>query len=390
MTRQESQTIDVLRLPMALAVVCVHAVSYFPNVEVPVMSFGIPESWCDYVYCLLTKRLVCLALPFFFLISGFLLFQRMDQWDWKTFSNKLKRRIFTLLLPYFCWNFLMILNFAFRCVIKEPNVSSAWQAFMDLYDKNGGFLHMMWDCFVLNVDREDWLGFANPSYLPVHMPMWFVRDLIVLSCLTPLLYWPLKHWPKLSVLALMFCLISGVWIHFPGFSSFSASYFCFGALLSIHRLSLFPVKTWAVVTLLLLGVFSMVYLLSPLVDNGEKWFGLLACSSVVFGLFAIMGLTGRIIGDKVLNLPSWLGQASFFIFSLHTLPIFLYFSPVQISAHISMKMISADTGFGVLFGFLFTLVLTFCICMTFFFIMKRFCPKMLSVLTGKRIIANKL
>lgn len=384
MTRQESQTIEVLRLPMALAVVCVHAVSLFPFLEAQTISFQTQCSWYNIVYCLLSERLVNLALPFFFMVSGFLFFQHLDQWSWEMYSNKLKHRIYTLLLPYLCWNILRILSSLFLCFLGAASMHSAWHAFMAWYDGKGGFLHMMWDCFEMNVDRVDWFGFANSSYLPVHMPMWFIRDLMVLSCISPLFFWPLRHWPKLSVFVMTFCLVSGVWIHLPGFSSFSAFYFCIGALLAIHRMHLFPSKTWSVVVLLIVWVISMLYLLNPLTDVGEKWVGLLSCLSVVCGLFAAMGLAGKMIGGKKLNLPTWLGPASFFVFSIHSMQFFLYYSPVQISAHVLMKVFGAETGSSLLIGILFTPMLAFFICMLLFFVMKRFCPWMLGLLTGKR------
>lgn len=46
------------------------------------------------------------GVPLFFMISGALFFRSYTNASW---TEKLKRRIHTLLIPYFCWNFLMLL-----------------------------------------------------------------------------------------------------------------------------------------------------------------------------------------------------------------------------------------------------------------------------------------
>lgn len=368
---------------MALAIICVHAVSQFPAAESAPASFSSWHAWYELAYVLLSERLVNVALPFFFLVSGFLFFQHMDKWDWTSYVDKLKRRRFSLLYPYLCWNLLMIVC-TLVCCMYGSSLSAGWQSFVDWFDRKGNLLSMLWCCNVISADRVDWLGFANPSYLPVHMPMWFVRDLIVLACLAPLFYWPLRRWPKVSVLLLLLCSMSGVWIHLPGFSPYSALYFGLGAALSIHRVRLFPTDRKWVGALLLFWIVGMAYMLYPLCDLGAVGFSLLSTASVISGVFALLALTGKCIGTRDLHLPKWIGSASFFVYSVHTLNVLIVYSPVQIVVRLLKSVFDFESGPGLLFGFLLTPLLTLGVCLVIFGVMKKLCPSVLGFLTGER------
>ena len=89
-----------------------------------------------------SQTLVKAAMPMFFFISGYLFFGNVEKWNWQTYQQKIKRRGKTLLIPYIIWNLLM-------AVMLRP---------------------------------------FSPSIFcePANMPLWFLRDLIVVSLLTPI------------------------------------------------------------------------------------------------------------------------------------------------------------------------------------------------------------
>ena len=84
---QTSKVIDSLRFPMAVLVVLIH--SYMTGVGL--------------VGKLLYDVITRVAVPTFFLISGFLFYKRLEQWKWDVWKIKVKKRVWTLVVPYFVW-----------------------------------------------------------------------------------------------------------------------------------------------------------------------------------------------------------------------------------------------------------------------------------------------
>ena len=99
-----------------------------------------------------TGGLVRIAVPFFFLASGFFLAGETDRPNW--WREAVMKRIRTLIIPFFFWSaVLAMLTFGFRCFLRGeiPNISLLQNAFgLELYG------------------------------LPLHWPLWFVKCLFLL------------------------------------------------------------------------------------------------------------------------------------------------------------------------------------------------------------------
>ena len=110
---------------------------------------------------------VCtLAVPFFFLASGFFLAGHADEDGW--YGREFRKRLKTLLVPYLVWSTLYL---AFDCL---------WKAYC-------GFpLHEALSNIVSPVRLALFYG-ANPAGCPHLSPLWYVRGLLVLVALAPLL-----------------------------------------------------------------------------------------------------------------------------------------------------------------------------------------------------------
>ena len=91
-----SVSLENLKVVMSILVITIH--------------FSLP--CCDATYLSIqsfVRSIVCgVAVPTFFCISGFLFFMNFDEWDWRVFGNKVRRRVSTLLLPYILWNFVSV------------------------------------------------------------------------------------------------------------------------------------------------------------------------------------------------------------------------------------------------------------------------------------------
>lgn len=89
-----------------------------------------------------------MAVPCFFLMSGYLFFRGLEDWDWKACGRKLRSRVHTLLIPYLIFNLL--------CV-------AAPLAGVDNPARNPDALPVLgwfWDSVTYNAGAENWLGFS--------------------------------------------------------------------------------------------------------------------------------------------------------------------------------------------------------------------------------------
>ena len=96
--------IDNLRLPMIVGIVFIH--THFSK-------YLEPSQWstlgaCNAVIFIITDLLCQLFVPTFFIISGYLFFKERTLTP-QLYADKLRKRFFSLVIPYLFWNALMLL-----------------------------------------------------------------------------------------------------------------------------------------------------------------------------------------------------------------------------------------------------------------------------------------
>lgn len=113
-----------------------------------------------------------IAVPCFFLISGYLFYKGFEEkWDWTLYLNKMKKRVRSLIIPYLLWNVLVALYFIFPMFVGQHREGfggiPAWLS------AHGGGLSFLW---------------ADPVYenCPIDYPLWFIRNLILVTALSPI------------------------------------------------------------------------------------------------------------------------------------------------------------------------------------------------------------
>lgn len=110
----QSKVIDLLRFPLIVAVVFIHGVGkdIFNN-----FNF-IPSNDFILLTNLTTNGICRIAVPLFFLISGYLFFAK--KWNMRIYKEKLKRRVHSLLIPYLLFNLIgLIIIGAFQLIVPE-------------------------------------------------------------------------------------------------------------------------------------------------------------------------------------------------------------------------------------------------------------------------------
>lgn len=95
-----SQTIDVTKFLLIIGVVIMHsnlfAGELSPQTNTSTSGF--------FLVNFVSRSLARVSVPGFFLISGFLFFKWPERFSFNTYRSKLKRRFYTLLIPYLIWN----------------------------------------------------------------------------------------------------------------------------------------------------------------------------------------------------------------------------------------------------------------------------------------------
>lgn len=192
-----SKTIDNLRFPLTVGVVFIHF--YIGNgLNISGITYGMENpDWYYFIVNIVSLVFAQISVPLFFVISGFLFFLGSNDFNSDLYISKIKKRVKTLLIPYILWNVIAVV-WELKCfipflsayfppvelkfsVIRIINTFICESNNMGIFIHPGGELEKNATCTVENV-------------FPIHVPFWYVRDLILLVVLTPVIYRFIKYW----------------------------------------------------------------------------------------------------------------------------------------------------------------------------------------------------
>lgn len=202
--RYLSEAITWLRFPLIFLIILLHCYS---TVKLP----GNHELYFRFIYPF-SLWLGETGVPGFFFISGFLFF--LSQ---KRYLQKLNTRFNTLLIPYLLWNALLLGFYIVVFVAGYPQ---------DINGKN------IADYTFLDYIRAFWDrgSYDSGNFVPILCPFWYIRNLLIMSVLSPLVYYILKYAREVYLLAV------AVWWLFTPHNAFipqTILFFSLGAYFSI-------------------------------------------------------------------------------------------------------------------------------------------------------------
>lgn len=298
------EIIRQLRFPMIVLVTFAHS---YGGVEEGFSLLTSEWNTYEFLRLLISQILVKVAMPVFFIMSGYLFFANVDVWNFKVYKTKIWRRIKSLLIPYLIWNFLM--------AIKLKTFS--WSMFWAYWEPAGV--------------QIDWFGQEQLMTAPANMPLWFLRDLMVVSLLTPIIYILMRMlglW-LMGFLAILY--LSGVYAFIPGLSAYAVYFFTFGAFLSIYKINLIASLKCVEIPAYVLSVLFAISML--LTYNTPVFSSLMLCFRLT-GAIAVFCIASRILSSTDRRLPSVVCDSSYFIYLAHYVFFFSFI----------------DTAFFALFG----------------------------------------
>ena len=248
----------------------------------------------DYI----SQGLCRLAVPLFFVISGYLFFAGTD-WSMLEYAAKLKKRIKSLLIPYLFWNIFFLSVVAIVEIIPATSVFITAGRTM-IYDLSPSEL----------LSLITGLG----SNAPMAFQFWFIRDLMLLCIASPLIFIANKYIPYLFLPALFIIWIIGK-PSLPMPVNEGILFFSLGCFAAIKNQSLFVLDRFAPFLVVpYLAVLSCDILnVAPAYHNSIHNLG------IVTGLVVVIYASKLVYnhGDRLKSALINLAGASFFLFAVH-------------------------------------------------------------------------
>lgn len=365
-----SSTISALRFPLMVGIVFIHF-GILHGISIHGVTYGDnPPIWVAGVNNLISNVLARIGVPLFFLISGYLFF--LNGFSKQSYVSKLKKRARTLLIPYVLWNAIFII---YSWVMRLPVLHFIFPNSRPVDWSLWKFIACFFNC------REGL--FANPDAVvtdfnvyPQCVPMWYVRDLMLVMVLSPIIYWLVKKlgwWVVLFLGAAWYCSWGSKTLGYPRQLIAAIFFFSIGACYAIKsidfvasmRLNHFALWLYPFVAIADLLTKNLAY--NPYIHN----------AGILIGLVAAVSLTACLLENKRIRVNHFLASASFFLFALHTLFMGNLGSLIT-------KLTFVDTPVYMLLLYLVVPTLTICICLAFYWLMQRYTPRLLALLTGGR------
>ncbi|MFY7653315.1 MAG: acyltransferase family protein [Chitinophagaceae bacterium] len=334
-----------------------------------------PLGFNTFTQYFLANALFRFRIPLLFIISGYLFALGEEK---ETHKQRVKKRVKTLLLPYFLWSGI---GLAITFLLEVFPVSKAWVKASEL--------NRISDTVFL-LHEYDWKTLLGRwLIIPIPFQLWFIRVLFIYN----LAYLIIKKWVLHPVYSKWFFgVVLFLWLHTAGFVFFEAEgllFFGLGILLQKKQIN---IEKWANVKLPTINTIGLTFIGLSLLKTVLAFsiyrinineivafytLSILHKLIVLLGLiYAWFGLNKCVAWFMNKSYLKWLTSFSFIIYALHV-PIITYL----ITPFTQLFAFSKQARF-ISFLFLPTLIIIASILIGL--ILKILFPKVYFLLTGNR------
>lgn len=171
-TTCERRTIDTVKFYLTLLVVVIHCRSGFGIrgriKEIAWSNLNLADIYN--VVNIIIAYIMDVAVPLFFLISGYFFFANICDFSYQTYIDKIKKLFFTLFVPYIICNLIAYITY---CLLN-------YNIYFISYIEDNGILYLFWNTAI----KGDY---------PVLVPLWYMRNFMLLCILTPFIYVYVKN-----------------------------------------------------------------------------------------------------------------------------------------------------------------------------------------------------
>ncbi len=344
---QLSEAITWLRFPLIFLIIMLHCYS-------TVNLSGNHETYFKIVYPF-ALWLGETGVPGFFFISGYLFFLSK-----KSYQQKISTRVNTLLIPYILWNSLLLAFYLILLALGHPQdingKSMAAYTFID-------YLRLFWDRGT---------SFDNGNFVPLLCPLWYIRNLLIVSILSPLFFYIVRYTRE------AFLLIATAWwlmTYHNAFIQQTILFFSLGAyffIFGINPLQKIHERKRLVIFLFIIfsvsDVVSHTIYVTPVNLQIHRL-------SLILNIPAFLLLAEYCIQRHITN--QMLPKAAFIVFCVHY-PIVVVLRKLCVSYYSD-----APSVIHILLYFACVIVATL-LSISFYLFLNKFLPNVKNVLSGNR------
>lgn len=364
-----SEVIKFLRFPLIVCVVMIH--SHFQNISMGGLDYGFDIQTYP-IYCnisfFLSKIISSIAVPLFFIFSGYLFFKNVSSFTPEEYFKKLHKRIRTLLMPYIFWNIVVILIYLVAQTIM-PNMISGNNK------------------LIADYTTIDWIkAFWNyHNEMPICYQFWFIRDLMVVVLLSPIIYFAIKKIRFFFVLIMGIIWLLNINTGITGVSITAIFFFSIGALFSITQYDIIcflnKIKFLGYIMSFILIIVEMcLYNYRGSIDlffsdiQSIMLYKLCTLSLIV----SCLNITVTLLRGGLLKTNEFLYDSNFFIYAYHTMPLVLFLKLI-------IRFLNPTSDIHITLVYFIVPIITILFGLMFFAVIRRIFPRFTRFITGSRI-----
>jgi len=288
------------------------------------------------------------------MVAGYYFFSGVNRFDMTTYGLKIQKRARTLLVPYLFWNATLLLIFFLMQTMAPSLFSGKHQVVADYSWLE--YLMAFW---------------ALEESFPICGPMWFVRNLMVICLLSPVIYLLLKR-KNLGVVALILMFFAPS----PLGATF---YFSLGTWFALHCESFVAMPRRAGTWLTVPYIVLLVYTTFCRMTGGDS-------GMLYEQLKEIQTLTGMVLCiwladlwcscHEISPLARMMAESSFFVYAFHQAPLLMM-------DKLFVKVVPNETWILVAGYFVLPLLMA-AIGVYVYWLLHRYTPWAMKVITGDR------
>ena len=307
-----------------------------------------------WIQLFISNGIALCSVPVFFMFSSFLQVKKG-----LPYKVLIKKRMQSLLIPFLIWPIFNLLLTTFVKILLPSSLFNNSEAFSFISWKPLDWFHFFLGYNISSFDLHPYVG-----------QFWFIRDLLILIIISPLIIYIIKNFPIsffIFTICMYFCDINLYVIEQK-----SLFYYVMGCYWAVYDFDLFCFVDKIRITCLF-PIFVMLFLFTYLFSkNSYVIMELVSC-------LMILKLSKFIISHETLNsLCIKLASYSFFLFCIH-MPFLL--GALQ---RLWIKVFPMKDGFFCLFEYFCVTFLTIIIGTSIGFFLKKYLPKTFAFSTGGR------
>jgi fucose 4-O-acetylase-like acetyltransferase len=310
--------------------------------------------YINVIRVLISQIIARVAVPLFFLISGYLLYAKETN-----FITVLKKKSRTILLPYLLWHILAIVFFY---IVQSFSFTKPYFA----------------TTIIRNFTFQDWIGaFIGKSGIfsksghPLVFQFWFLRDLFILNMLFIGIKKLIDKFPFGTIFLFFILWISSIEIYFVSTEAllfFSLGYYIIKYSLDYKKID--KIKIYDLIGIYTIGIFLELFF--------NNYVPIIHKINIIIGSILFIKCTYYFINKKrTYNKLVWLEEYAFFVYAIHGILL-------AIMLKLSVKIIPMR-GMWILLQYFSVNIIGIIIFVILGILVRKIFPKMYAVLTGGRV-----